>query len=121
MTDHSFPKSARLIEQQEFDRVHGENVFAADDTLVVKGLGNKLDRTRLGLSVGKKVGNAVCRNRWKRLIREAFRLQKSQLPSGLDLVIRPRKGALCEFEAIYHSLGKLTRQIKRRLDRRPQP
>jgi ribonuclease P protein component len=42
--------------------------------------------TRLGVTVTKKVGNAVVRNRIKRLVREVFRLQRARLPAGLDLV-----------------------------------
>lgn len=47
---------------------------------------------RLGLSVSAKVGNAVRRNRLKRLLREAFRLHRSEFSSGLDMVAYPRPG-----------------------------
>ena len=50
--------------------------------------------TRLGLSVGKKVGGAVVRNRVKRCIREIFRLHKHLLKPGYDIVLNVRKG--CE-------------------------
>jgi ribonuclease P protein component len=46
--------------------------------------------TRLGLSVSRKVGSAVVRNRVKRLLREAFRTSASALPPGLDLVVVAR-------------------------------
>ena len=50
----------------------------------------RLGHLRVGLSVSRKIGNAVQRNRFKRLYREAFRLSRAELPTGLDLVMLPR-------------------------------
>ncbi|HVE11921.1 MAG TPA: ribonuclease P protein component [Elusimicrobiota bacterium] len=51
---------------------------------------------RLGLSVSRKVGGAVRRNRLKRLIREAFRLNRARLKAGVDVVFYPRPGCAWE-------------------------
>ncbi len=110
-----FPKQVRLRKQAEFDRVFGSNAYAADDVLVVNGNSNDDGVTRIGLSVSRRVGNAVVRNRWKRLIREAFRTQQNDLPKGLDLVARPRRGATPELAAIRRSLRSLAERIERRL------
>lgn len=89
---HGFSKKLRLRKQAEFDHVYNGKAYAADDVLVMNGVRNELGHSRIGLSVSRKVGNAVERNRWKRLLREAFRTQRQELPKGLDFVARPRRG-----------------------------
>jgi ribonuclease P protein component len=121
MTDNRFPKELRLQKQAEFDRVYQARIFAADAVLIMNGCANGLDHPRLGLSVSRKAGNAVVRNRWKRRIREAFRLSKSQLPPGIDLVVRPQKGAEPDFHAIARSLPALAQRIARKLRRESRP
>ena len=117
MSDQCFPKSARLLKSREFQQVHASQVFAADAVLVVKGCRNGQERTRLGLQVGRKVGNAVVRNRWKRLIREAFRTQQPELPGGLDLVVRPKRGARAGAAEVHRSLRRLANRIEKQLER----
>jgi ribonuclease P protein component len=117
MFDQRFPKQVRLRRQADFDLVYQGSVFAADDVLVIRARRNDMDVTRLGLSVSRKVGNAVVRNRWKRLIREAFRRQRLELPVAMDLVVRPKKGATCEYDAIFRSIGRLAIRLERNLSR----
>lgn len=112
---HGFPKPIRLRKQAEFDRVFGGKAYAADDVLVMNGCWNELECSRIGLSVSRKVGNAIVRNRWKRLLREAFRTQQSDLPCGLDMVVRPRRGATPDFRNIRASLRSLAERIARKL------
>ena len=117
MSDSTFRPEHRVRKQEDFERIYQARVFAADDVLVVNGDRNHLRHSRLGLSVSKKVGNAVVRNRWKRLIREAFRLSREELPVGVDLIVRPQKGAAPDFAAISRSLPALARRIAKRLER----
>jgi ribonuclease P protein component len=117
VTRYKFTRDDRLRRQADFDRVYQAKVYAADDVLVVNAVRNELDHTRLGLSVSRKVGNAVVRNKWKRRIREAFRLQRQSFPSGLDIVVRPKLGAICDYHAIAKSLPQLIVRVMKRLER----
>jgi ribonuclease P protein component len=117
MPDQSFGRQFRLRTSADFDRVYRAKIFAADDVLVVNACASELPHPRLGLSISKKVGSAVTRNRWKRLIREAFRLSRTEMPSGIDLVVRPQKGAVAELTSIQGSLKALANRIAKRLAR----
>ena len=114
-SDHRFPKTVRLVSQLDFDRVFNDGLVASDSVLVVHAVRGKQPWARLGLSVSKRVGNSPTRNRWKRLIRESFRLQKAQLPLNIDIVVRPKRGADPDFSRIFASLLKLALQIERKL------
>lgn len=86
-----------IKKKQDFKRVYGRKKSAANPLFVVYAAKNELGENRLGLSVSKKVGNAVVRNRIKRLVKEACRLtfvQASDTNSeGYDLVVIARSPA----------------------------
>lgn len=69
---------------------------------------NSLDILRIGVTAGRKVGNAVKRNRIKRLIREFFRLNKAGIKIGIDIVVIAKKEAVAKgFEEVSMELGKV--------------
>jgi ribonuclease P protein component len=78
---------------------------------------NERDFSRIGLSVSREVGGAVVRNRWKRLLREAFRLSRERLPTGLDFIAIPRPDAKPELNALAKSLVDLSWRLSKRLKR----
>jgi ribonuclease P protein component len=89
--------------------------------MTIYGFENGLDHPRLGISVSKKkVKTAAARNRLKRLIREAFRLSKPELPIGLDLIVVPRAG-VPRFADVRRSLPALARALERRMRGRKPP
>jgi ribonuclease P protein component len=109
-----FPKSKRVVRQRDFDRCFKTGRVIADSVLVIHTAANSLSRPRLGISMSRKVGNAVVRNRWKRLIREAYRRLEHTLPGSIDYVVRPRKGAMADYESIYRSLASCGKRLSRR-------
>lgn len=117
MADQSFPKSHRLLTREQFDRVFAEKCSAADGRIIVYAAPNGLEHPRIGLVVSKKVGNAVVRNHWKRLLRESFRLQKDELPAATDLVVLPRKDATPKFDELKRSLVHVARRAAGKLKR----
>lgn len=88
-----FPRSARLLSGRDFDRVYALRRRVADSCFSINFAPSPVGHARLGLSIGaKSVGNAVARNRVKRVVRDWFRLHAAQLPA-LDLVVGARNGA----------------------------
>lgn len=85
-----FRRAQRLGHAREFQAAYGRGLRKIRGPLTVFGRPNGLDSSRLGLSVGRRVGPAVVRVRLKRLLREAFRLQRGKMPPGYDLVVSVR-------------------------------
>ena len=111
----SFPSRLRLRRRAEFQRVMDQGERAGDQRLQVWALPNHLDHARLGLVVGRQHGNAVRRHRIKRILREAFRLSRENLPTGFDLACAPRVGATIELPEAIESLTRVAKRLARRV------
>jgi ribonuclease P protein component len=85
--DRGFPRTCRILFGREFERVMREGRKVHTRNLVIFVAPGAADSARLGLAVGRRVGNAVCRNRWKRLVREVFRLKLRGGLQAVDLVV----------------------------------
>ncbi|MBA4188586.1 MAG: ribonuclease P protein component [Planctomycetaceae bacterium] len=115
----TFPQTHRLKTPAEFDRCYKRKRSASDDVLIVYACENDLGHPRLGCSVSKKIGNAVVRNRYKRLFREAFRLSQHELPVGTDFIMIPRPGEEPTQDMVRLSLVKVAKQAARKLGPKP--
>jgi ribonuclease P protein component len=116
VNEFRFPKGRRVLKTAEFDQVFERRRSQSDGMLVLYGRENGLNYARLGLVVSRKAGNAVQRTRWKRCLREAFRLAQHELPPGIDLVAMPRAGAVPTMPRVRESLVSLAARLVRRLE-----
>ena len=98
------PKRGRLSRRAEFERVYRQGRSHGNRHLVLYSFPRPAaeDGPRLGLSVSRKVGGAVDRNKVKRLLREAFADVRDHLPADHDVVVVARREALelCEREGL---------------------
>ncbi len=92
METKTFGKEERIRKRQDFLRIYHQGVRSYTGRFTIILCPNQSGIRRLGMTVSKKVGNAVQRNRIKRLLREFFRLNKSRLPASQDIVIIAKRG-----------------------------
>jgi ribonuclease P protein component len=117
MKQHSFSKKKRLISNKQFKDVLACGCCLHDNLLMVYMAENKCGYSRFGVSVGKSYGNAVIRNRLKRLVREVFRQNQKRIPGNYDyLVLVRNKRKQLTFEQIKNSFLALATSAKKRCE-----
>lgn len=100
-----------LTENKQFKKVYSKGRSLTNNLLVLYYLKNNLSGIRLGITVNKKVGKAVVRNRIRRLIKENYRLRERYIKEGYDIVIVSRVRAK---EATYNEIsGSMHNLLKR--------
>ena len=113
-----FLPADRLKKRYEFRRVQlsGRRIHTPHFLIVVQP--NALDNTRLGITVTKKVGTAVQRNRIKRVVREVFRRNRSLFPTGHDVVfIAKRDAAGIDYDRALGEVRRASRRLAREAPR----
>ncbi|MBP7936486.1 MAG: ribonuclease P protein component [Phycisphaerae bacterium] len=112
----TLPRSVRIRSRRDFERVFDLKIRATDATITLYGAPSDRVLARLGIAAGRRLGNAVVRNRTKRLIREAFRRVRNTLPSKTDWVVVPRAGAEMASRSLQVSIINLARQLAERIE-----
>ena len=108
-------RAVTLKENYEFRRLYQKGASAVGGGMVIYCRKNRLDHNRLGLTASVKLGHDVVRNRVRRRLREAYRLQEDRLKQGYDLVIVARSRAV---NADYHTLEQSLTDLLAQLDLR---
>lgn len=80
-----------MRQNKDFQLCYSRGVYFPSRFFVIYVRPNRLPVTRLGITTGKKIGNAVCRSRARRIIRAAWQEHEGDIPKGLDVVIVARK------------------------------
>jgi ribonuclease P protein component len=106
-----------LKKNQDFQEIYnyGKKTFGIYSLIFFKK--NKLNYTRAGFVVSKKIGNAVCRNRLKRLFKEYYRLNEKNILKGYDIIIVGKKIAgenykFIKFQEIDNDLKNILKKSK---------
>ena len=98
----------RLLKRYQFKQMIHSSYARVGHWILIERKKNRLSVTRLGITVSKRYGKSHERNRFKRIVREAFRLCYSTLPVGFDLIVKPRSAAhhakMPDIQSEFHTL-----------------
>jgi ribonuclease P protein component len=124
----TFPRSHRLIRRRDFDAVYRRKVRVTAGPLILWGAPNDVGHCRLGFAISRRVGRATVRNRIRRLLREAFRHTRHDLPTdpyGYDLVVSVRRHEPATVDdygqALHRGIEGLQRRWSKRADEPTPP
>ena len=116
MSTWRFRPWEHLRRPSDFRQVYEHRCSASNEAIVMYGWKNGLQYSRVGLSVSRKVGGAVIRNRWRRLLREAYRHERVELPFGVDWILIPLAPDPPALSDLRRSLRELSRRVYRKLE-----
>ena len=94
MKESPFRKDERLRKRPEFKSLYRDGKRISRDEFVVHFAPSKGDEGKLGIVISSSLCNAVKRNRIRRIIREAYRLNKGTLKPSQDIIVRPKKSMI---------------------------
>ncbi len=115
---HAWPRARRICRRSDFLLCYDTNCRYFSQYFVLFVRKHQNHGWRVGLTVSKKMGNAVRRNNIKRLLREFFRLHGNILPQGIDIVVVPKRNLVhkpLNFNLVQSELEPLVRKIAHKL------
>ncbi|MFK8002681.1 MAG: ribonuclease P protein component [Polyangiales bacterium] len=121
----ALPRTDRVRRRSAFRRIQSEGRRVHTQHFVLIQRASEAGRRRLGITVTKKIGNAVARNRVKRVVREAFRLHRELFTPDVDIVFIAKRGAptlglsdvLQQLHKAKKSIARAGKQALKRNDR----
>ena len=115
---YRFRRTHRILRPRDFEAAYRRGLSHGVGPLVVHARPNGLDHPRLGMSVSRRVGKAVIRNRIRRRLREAFRYLQRDVPEGYDVVINVRPHEPLRLAAYQRMLARALRSLHQQWARR---
>ena len=110
----AFPRGDRILRRSDFLRAQSEGRRVHTPHFVIVALPGERGHLRLGVTVSRKVGDAVRRNRVKRLLREVFRRNRALFPRACDVVVVARAGAYTlDYAGVRDELGAAEGALRR--------
>ena len=117
MRVYKFSKSERLLRRFEFLKLSKHGKRTQNKHFIINYKYRPSNKTRLGITVSKKVGGAVTRNRLKRLVREYYRLNKCTFPDHMDINLVLKKNAThLTTGNLFLSIDNIIRKIDTQID-----
>lgn len=115
MKKFSFKKKDRILKRREFLQLKRDGKKIQDRNFIVIYSEGRVEKNRIGITVSKKLGNAVKRNKIKRLIREHFRMNRDKITEFVDInVIAKKKAGEISADMVFKSLDGIFKKIPRR-------
>ena len=91
---YELPKDIILRDKQEFNRVYTKGSSYMNKWLVIHVMHSSNTKGKVGFTVGKKIGNAVTRNRIKRLMREVYRIHQHKILPEVSIILIGRQSLI---------------------------
>jgi len=115
LKNFTFKKSERLRKRSEFIRLKRTGKRLHNKYFIAEFTAGRFERTRLGITVTKKAGPAVLRNRLKRIIRESFRHNRQNVLGNMDInIIVKKEAANISFNTAFSSMRKMFKNLEMR-------
>ena len=108
-----FPRDERLLKRRDFLRISGQGNKLHTSSFIILWMESPVSAVRIGITVSGKVGNAVTRNRLKRLIREFYRNNKSLFGPADYTIIARQSAARLGFGEICRELDRALRRLQK--------
>jgi len=110
-----FKKKDKILKRREFLQLKKCGKKIQDSNFLVIYSNGRFEKNRIGITVSKRTGNAVKRNKIKRLIRENFRMNRDKIAEFMDInVIAKKKAGKISADMVFKSLDGIFNQIPRR-------
>ena len=115
MKNFSFKKKDKILKRKEFLQLQRCGKRIQDREFIAIYSDGIFKRSRIGITVTKKIGNAVKRNKIKRLIRENFRMNRDKIAEFMDInIIAKKKAGEISADMVFKSLDEIFKKIQRR-------